>query len=210
MNFIIIKESIINILGTAAAGRYRTVGFQNQTKAAEEIRNHKRQVTVYYSQGNFPKSSGRNTGPVQHDITYRVELSVSKSANADLTVLSNPASTPAQITAALAAAQTAAEAADISMDELWSIVYQILMDGRNVDMGLPVGTISNRWLDSFQKNEPRPRGKLVVLTGIVILTLRTVETIPGDPGIPGANIIETTLDIPENIPDIAGVLVDNN
>jgi len=210
MNFITIKQSIIDILIAAEAGRYRTVGNQQQTKAAEEVRNTKRQVAVYYSRGDFSKSSGRPTGPVQHDITFRIELTVSKSANADLTVLNNPASTPAQIATALAAAQTAAEAADQSMDEFWSIIYLELMDGRNVDMQLPVGTISSRWIDSFQKDEPRPRGDLVVLTGIANLTLRTAEQIPGEIGTPGANIIEKTLDIKDNIPNIAGTLTDNS
>lgn len=210
MNFITIKNSIINILGTAEAGRYQTIGFQRQTKAAEEFKDTNRMVTVYYNRGDFPKSSGRNTGPVQHHITYRIELSVSKAAKADLTVINNPGSTPAQIAAAITAAQEAAQLADVSMDELWSIIYQVLMDGNNIDMGLAVGVVANRWVDFFQKDEPRPRGSLVVLTGNANLTLRTAEQITGDTGTLGANIIETIANIKDNIPDIAGVLVDNS
>jgi len=209
MNFITIKNSITNILGLAESGRYRTVGFQRQTRAAEEVKGNNRQVTVFFSRGDFPKSSGRNTGPVQHDITYRIELIVSSAAKMDLSIINNPSSTPEQKAVALAAAHEAAALADELMDELWSIIYQILMDGRNVDMGLSVGTVANRWIDSFQKDEPRTRGKFVVLTGIGILTLRTGEQVSGDTGAPGANIINTTFDIKDNIPGIAGVWIDN-
>lgn len=210
MNFRIIKDSIINILGTAETGRFQTTGFQRQTKSAEEVIDNNRRVTVYYSSGSFPKNAGRNTGPVQHDITYRIELTVSKSARGNLAIINNPSSTPAQIAAAIDAVQEASQLADESIDELWEIIYQILMDARNIDMGLTVGTVANRWLDSFQKDEPRPKGELVVLTGSANLTLRTAEQVTGDPGTPDANIIETTMDIKDNIPDIAGVLIDNS
>lgn len=210
MNFRIIKNSIINILGTAEAGRFRTVGFQRQTKSSEEVINNNRLVTVYYSGGSFPKRAGRNTGPVQHDITYRIELTVSKPASGDVSIINNPSSTPAEIAAAIEAIQEAAQLADESIDELFDIVYQILMDARNVDMGLTIGIVTNRWIDSIQKDEPRPKGDLVVLTGSANLTLRTAEQVAGDPGTPGANIIETISDIKDNIPDIAGVLIDNS
>ena len=210
MNFRTIKDSIINILGTAAAGRFRTVGFQRQTKAAEECKGNLRLITVYYSTGYFPKRSGRNTGPVQHDITYRIEFTVSSPALGNLTIINNPLSTPAQIATAISAIQESAQLADQSIDELFEIVYQILMDGNNIDMQLPIGTVASRWIDSIQKDEPRTRGDLVELTGSANLTLRTSEQILGDPGTPGANIIDTTLDIKENIPNIAGTLVDNS
>jgi len=210
MNFRIIKDSIITILGTAAAGRFRTVGFQRQTKAAEEVKGNLRLVTVYYSTGYFPKRSGRNTGPVQHDITYRIEFTVSSPAIGNLAIINNPLSTPAEISAAITGIQESAYLADQSIDELFEIVYQILMDGNNIDMQLPIGTIANRWIDSIQKDEPRTRGDLVELTGSSNLTLRTSEQILGDPGTPGANIIDTTLDVKDNIPNIAGTLVDNS
>ncbi|KPK96010.1 hypothetical protein AMJ80_02395 [bacterium SM23_31] len=209
MNFRLIHDSIINILGLAEAGRFQTIGFQRQTKAVEEAVDNSRMVTVFYSAGNFPKTSAGLTGPVQHDITFRVELLVAKPATADIATINNPASTPAQKLAALAALQEAAQRADGSMDELIEIVYQILMDARNVDMGLPVGTVASRWIPSFQKDEPRPKGDLVQLTAAATLTLRTAEQIAGDPGVEGANIINNTLDIPGNTENITGVLIDN-
>lgn len=210
MNFRTIKDSIINILGTAEAGRFRTIGFQRQTKSAEEVKGNLRLVTVYYSAGTFPKRSGRNTGAVQHDITYRIEFTVSKSALGNLAIINNPESTPAEITTAIDAIQESAKLADESIDELFEIIYQILMDARNIDMGLSVGTVADRWIDSIQKDEPRPKGDLVVLTGSANLTLRTAEQVTGDPGIPDANIIDGILDIKENVPDITGVLIDNS
>lgn len=210
MNFRIIKDSIITILGTAAAGRFRVVGFQRQTKGVEEFKGNLRLVTVYYSAGSFPKNAGRHTGPVQHDITYRVEFTVSAPALGNLTIINDPGSTPAQIATAIAGIQESAQIADESIDELFEIIYQILMDGQNVDMGLSIGIISSRWIDSIQKDEPRTHGDLVELTGNANLTFRTSEQITGDTGTPDANIINSVLDIKDNIPDIAGTLVDNS
>ena len=209
MNFRTIKDSIINILGTAEAGRYQTIGFQRQTKAVQEAKDSNRMVTVYYSAGQFPENAGRRTGPVQHDITFRVEFTVAKAAQADLSVLNNPASTNTQRMAALTAAQEAALLADISMDELIEIIYQVFMDARNYDMGLSIGTVANRWISSVRKDEPRTKGDLVELTAAMTLTLRTAEQITGDTGTENANIIDGTLDIKDNNPNIAGVEVDN-
>ena len=210
MNFRIIKDSIINILGVAEAGRFRTVGFQRQTKAVKECKGNLRLITVYYSTGYFPKRSGRNTGPVQHDITYRIEFTVSNPAIGNLAVINDPISTPAQIATAISAIQESAQLADQSIDELFEIVYQILMDANNIDMQLPIGMVASRWIDSIQKNEPRSRGDLVELTGSANLTLRTSEQIPGDTGTSDANIINATLDIKDNISNIAGTLIDNS
>ena len=209
MNFRIIKDSITNILGTAEAGRYQTIGFQRQTKAVQEAINNNRMVTVFYSAGQFPENAGRRNGPVQHDITFSVHLLAASAAKGDFATITDPGSTEAQRLAEIAATQEAAQLADESMDELIEIIYQVLMDARNYNMGFPVGTVANRWIPSVQKNEPRTKGDLVELTAAMTLTLRTAEQVTGDTGTENANIIDATLDIKDNNPDIAGTLVDN-
>lgn len=193
-----IKEALVNqILGPAEAGRFRTVGFQRQVKSAAETLGASRMVQVYYSSGDFPKNAGRINGPTIHDITIRLDLTVSTAAAGDLSVINNPASTSEQIAVALLAFQEAASLADDSIDELFDIVYQIIMDGRNVDLGLPSGTVSNRWIDQINKDDPVPRGEYVILTGSMILTCRAAETVSGDIGVAG-NIYNIDINIPDD------------
>lgn len=185
MNFRLIKDNLINkILGPAANSRYRVVGFQSQTKSAEEILDCDREVKVYYSSSEFLKSGGRASGPVQNDVTYRVELTVSKGAEVDLSVINNPQATASDLAIAIAEFGTASELADNSIDELFEIVYQILMDARNIDLGFGKGIVANRWVSRIQKNEPVPFGEYLVLTGSIDFQLRTSEEILGDTGTP--------------------------
>ena len=192
MNFRIIKNSIINnVLQPSEAGRFRTVGAQKQSKSASEILDNLRQVTLYYASGDFPKISGRKSGPVPHDITFRVEMSVSKACEGDLSVLENPSSTEVQRAAALNEFKLAADLADESMDELFEIVFQILMSGVNLDMGLEKGILTDRWISNFNKDNPLPQGEFIVLTGSCALTMRTGEELAGEIGIPLSEIDQT-------------------
>lgn len=184
MAFRTLKDSITTLLGNAEAGRYTTVGFQRQSSAGDEI-NTNRRVTVYYQSGEFPKSSGRNTGTVQHDISFTIELSVAAAASVDLSVLENPDSTQSQNATALSALQEAAKLADDEWDELLDIIYQVLMDARNVYLGLSQGDVANRWIRDARKDNPVPRGEFVLLTGRMSLDARVAEEIVGDTGVAG-------------------------
>lgn len=210
MKFREVKAAITTILGDAEAGRYRTIGYQRQGKSASEILGTKRFAQVYYAQGDFPKASGSINGPVVHEATYRVELSVAASGLMDLATLNDAGATPAQRATALANAKETVERADESLDELWDIVYQVLMDARNIDMGLSTGAIADRWLDGFKKDAPLAEGQFAVLTGSAILTMRMAEQIEGDAGVaPDPVEMETTLDIHGDDNERTGVLISN-
>ncbi len=208
MNFRTVNQAIIDALGDAAAGRFQVVGYRRQVKDAEGVRNNSRMVQSFYSSGDFPKSAGRQTGPAQHNMTFSIGLTVSAPARVDLSAINNPTATAPQISAALAALQEGAAVADNLFDELAEIVYQILMDGRNFDLGLSVGTVSKRWVDSIRKDQPTPEGSLVILTGTVQYSCNTVEQIPGDVGTAGG-IISTVLDIDGDNVERTGVEVNN-
>lgn len=209
MNFRTIKDSLINnVLGPAEAGRFQTIGFQRQSKSAEEVKGNLRTAQVYYSSGDFPKSSGRNSGTAQHDVAYRVDLTVSEPAKGDIAVLNNPGATAVQKAAALLAFQEGSQLVDDSLDELIDVVYQILMDARNIDMGLDKGIVASRWISGVQKDQPIPQGDLVVLTGSMRLTLKTPEVIVGDVGTVG-NIFDTVIDLEGDDVEKTGVTVDN-
>lgn len=178
MNFRTIKDGLITLLGNEAAGRFIVLGYQKQSQRAEELLNNKRNVQVYYARGEFPKSKASTNGPIQHDMTFNIDCMVSKSAEVDLTPLENPAATPLQKATALAASRSASQLADDSMDELFEIIDQIIMDARNIDLGLDF-KIASRWIGRMDKDSPLPNGEYVVLTGIMQLTCSIDEQVLG-------------------------------
>lgn len=184
MRFRQVKTALLNILGNAAAGRYRIIGFQRQEKAAEEFIDNNRLVEVYYRNSNIDKGKGRVNGPVDNMCNFSVELTVSAPSKVDLSIINDPNSTPAQIQTAMAGFKEASDIADDQFDELVEIVFQILMDARNFDLGLNVGEVANRWISQINKNDPNPRGDLVVLTGTLEYTCSVSEDILGDTGQP--------------------------
>lgn len=196
MNFRTINAAIISILGAAAASRFTVTGYAPQGRAASEVRGSKRNVQSYFSQGDFPKSSGRAHGSTKHLMSFTLGLTVSAAASVNLTAINNPASTPQQITTALAAMQDAAFVADELMDELFELVYQILMDGRNTDLGLPIGTVTDCWLGALKKDGPIPQGALVVLTGEAHFSCSTSEEILGDEGVLETEGVTVTITMP--------------
>jgi hypothetical protein len=209
MNFRTLKSAIISILATAEAGRYVTIGAQRQSTAATEITDNSRTVQVYYDNGQFRESAGRIIGSVTHAVTFNIDLKVSASASVDLAVLNAVGSTPAQRAAALTALQESSAKADEIFDELVEIVFQVLMDARNYDLGQAKGVVADRWIPSIQKNEPLPQGELVVLTGSMPLMCRTVEHITGETP-SAATTIDTTLIVDDDEDTKAGKTVINS
>lgn len=178
MQFEIAKAAMVNILGTAAEGRFRVIGFQRQSTSADEIEKSNRLVNVYYSGGSFPKS-GRMMGPKTHDITLEIDMKASAKAKVNLTPLESETATAQEKAAALAALVEAADQADGYVDELIRIVYQIIMDARNEGLGLPKGDIANRWIENIKKDTTIDRGDMVVKTANMKYTCRVQEDVSG-------------------------------
>lgn len=208
MLFRTVKNSIIeNVLGPAETGSFQTIGFQRQVKNASEVLGVNRFVQVYFKSGGFSKSGGSISGPVLHDITFQIDLTLSTGAQGDLAVITDPNSTAPQVANAISLSQESSQLADESFDELVDKVYQILMDARNYDLGLTAGTVANRWINQINKNQPEPRGEYVTLTGSMLLTCRVSEAVDGDPGVTGNKIHETTIDIIDDDVEKTGVTV---
>lgn len=208
MNFRNIAASLTTILGNAEAGRYQTIGFQRQVTSADESLNILRMVQVYYSSGEFSTQGSPVNGPTQHDATYNIDLRVASPATADLSVINNPVSTPAEIAAAIASMAESAQIANESIDELMDIIYQVIMDARNYDLGQSIGTVANRFIHGTQKDQPVPQGEYVVLTGSIQFRVRTYEEVLGDTGTAGG-IYDTTIDIDGDDVEKTGILVNN-
>jgi hypothetical protein len=209
MKFRDIKQALVDTLGAGAAGNFNVIGYQRQTKSSETI-NQNRLVQVYYSRGEFPKSGGRLIGPKNHDMTFVVEMTVSASAEADLATLNDAGSTALQRQTALANVRTAAEKADNEIDELIDLVYQILNDGQNLDLGLTKGTFGSRWVPSAQKDTTIEEGQFVVKTAQMQYTCKTDEAVTGEtPTTPATITYDSQIDLDGDDVEKTGVTVEN-
>jgi hypothetical protein len=196
MFFRTVGTAIKDTLNTAAATRYRVIGYQKQTESAKET-STLRTVQVYYTSGDFPKSSGSINGPVKHNMVFGVELTVAIKAQADLAVLGDSNASPAAISAALAGVKESSELADQNMDEFVDVIWQVLMDARNQDFSPEDPTlenqISNRWIESVRKGSPEAKGSLLILTAVMNLGVSAQEQVVGEIGVPLEDI-DTTIE----------------
>ena len=203
-----VKQSITNnVLGPAEDGRFQTIGFQRQTNDAEDSLDSLRHVQVFWSSSDFPKRGSGLQGPYKNEISFRIEMSAAKAAEIDLEILNDELATAAEKATALASFQEAADLVDDSFDELFDIVFQIIMDARNIDLGMPEGVVAERWISQAKKDDPIPAGELAMLTGSAVLTCSVSEQAPGDPGVDGAKTIDTIIDIDGDDTEKAGVKV---
>lgn len=220
MNFRTIKEALVRLLGDNAGGNFRVIGYQEQAQSATETLVVDRSVQVFTQRGTFPKEAGSINGPTEHEITYALDLMVSAAAEGDLSALDNPAATPAELQAAIATFREGAGRADFYFDEFVDLLYQIIMDARNQDLGLPLPPpddaltrIADRWVPNWEKNAPQPRGEYVILTGSLSVTCSIDEPVLGDEGVAGDEI-EVLLQPNsfDGVPDrtIAGVFVEGS
>lgn len=206
MKFITIRDAITTTLGDAAAGRYRVLGYQENGRSAESVLDDERLVQVFYQSGSFPETASGLSGPFNHKMTFTFQFEVASRTEVDLTVLLNPASTAADVQAAWAALKPAEAAANEAMDELFDIVWNVVMDARERDFGLsdPIGS---RWLNDFRKESVIPRGEYAVITAAAQLTCNETELVTGET--PTAiEIIDTQIDIADDDVEKTGVIVD--
>ena len=210
MNFRIIKQSIIDNVLAPEASTYEfvVIGYQKQSKPAEQTTGPKRTVQVYFKEGDFPKSAGRPSGPVSHNLRYKIELTVSSAVKGDLSVINNPDATALQLSTAISAFQNACALVDEAFDEFADFVWNVFMDGKNFDLGLDKGVMSNRWISNIQKDDIQEMGGLVTLTGSLDLTCRTSEQ-PRSVSGTAAKIFDTEIDIDGDDVEKTGVKTDN-
>jgi len=206
MMFRTVRDALVEVLGDNAESRFRVIGYQRQSKSSDEVLENNRLVQVYFSDGSFPKSSGRMRGPKTHDVTFEIDMAASAAAVGDLTVLDSTTATAIQKAAALASVREAAEVADTQIDVLIDAIYQILMDARNEKLGLDVGDIASRWIDGIQKDTIISHGDLVVKTANMKYTCRVQEVVLGAIG----NEPETvTIDTSVTVGDTDGAGIKN-
>jgi hypothetical protein len=210
MSYRDIKTALQALLDEQAESRFRVVGFQRQSKSADETLNNDRLVQVYYSEGDFPKSAGRNKGSKSHDLTIEIDLTASATASVDTSILDSTTATAIQKAAALAELKEAAEEADTKIDELIDAVWNILTDTRNYDLNLEVGAVSSPWIAKITKDTLLERGDLVVKTANMKYTCRVQEYVLGTTGTqPDPAVINSTIPIGDGEIGGSGVEVEN-
>lgn len=186
MQFQAVRDAIEATLNADAAARYQVIGYQVQATSAEERAIPT--VAVYYGSGDFPQSGGSIAGPNKHNATFRLEFTVTANPQGDLATLQDENATQAQLATALATFQNAAREADRLLDQLISDVYGVVMDARNELFGLNVGDVSSRWMGNINKDNPVPKGEVVMLTGNAQLTCTVEEAVLGETGLAGEDI----------------------
>lgn len=201
MNFEILRDAFIDLLGDSAAGRYTVVGYQKQAQSTDP----EKTVQVYYSSGDFPKSDGSQNGPMMHHISFELGLTVIQAAAGDLSTLNDSAATQSELATALATFQSAAYLADRNLDELARVLYQIIMDARNQDLGLPltgypdIKKCASRWIESMRKDNPVDYGEYVVLTGAITVTCKIDEQVLGDTPVTMTEGVDVTMDFGDGL-----------
>jgi len=215
MNFELVRDAIEDLLISKAGTDFRVISAQTRAQAAEEVKDNNRSVEVYYSQGDFPQGQGSLSGPMTHEVTFKIDLTASAAAKGDLATLENPAATPAEIAAALTGFKKARIEADRSLDELWRLVWQALMAASSIDLEMS-RKIASRWLTNYRKDTPITHGELVVLTGSADFTCKIEEETTGlIPVTPDPAEFDTELQVthdPDGVIDDkgkAGVYVEN-
>lgn len=182
MMFRTIKSALVTILGNAASGNYRVLGYQSQSTDALTAAGENRKVAVHYRAGSFPRSAASQRGPVRHEMEFQIELLVSARAQGDVSALESESSTEAERATAISNFIPAAKAVDTAMDEFIDVIYQVLMDNEAVYLDDGVNgdlKVANRWIASVQKDDPLPTGGLAVLTATLVYNVVAMETITG-------------------------------
>lgn len=179
MMFRHVKDWIVDYLGrNASRNGFRVVGFNDSDIDASQLRGTSRLVQVFVRSGEMPAKSSPFVGPVVHDVSVAVELLTACASSVDLSVLESETATPAQIATALAASQKAAQLADEDFDELFEVVYRLLMANDVQDLGYP-GEVSRRWSPSWKKAAPLNRGESVIIAGSIEFGFQVSESLTG-------------------------------
>ena len=210
MKYRAVKHKIVDLLSSLAAGRYQVIGNRKQSKHSDGVKDNSRMVQVYYTQGNFPKNAGGMYTDKAHDTTYDIVLTASAAARGDIAILDDPNSTAEQKAQAIKYIREASETADELIDELTDIIYQIMMDARYDNLLFSKQIISNRWIETIQKDNNLEKGDLVVKTVLLKYTCRVMETVTGDtPFAPAQVEIDSTV-VLDDSNDESGVTVTND
>ena len=127
-------------------------------------------------------------GPKNKDVSIKIQFTVAQPAKADILTLEDENSTDGQRATALSNLTSPAVETTTALYAAWSAVFEILDDARNLTLGLPKGSISDKAYSEFKQDEFPTRGGPGILTATSFLEFRVKEAQLGDLGNEPANI----------------------
>lgn len=193
MNFEDVQTAIITTIGNGASGNFRVCGYHNKPEDVANIKNTNASVSVFFSRARIPRGKSALQGPWQWDVTYNIELSISTPASADIATLNDEGSTQGERATALSNITNTRQLSNIALNSLIKYVYTIIHNPSNLDFGLTVGKIRNRWVDDIETNEdPIFSGDYLVSEATMHLSLTLSENTTDDV-LDDLEIIDTTL-----------------
>lgn len=183
LNIIQVVNDTVALLQANEAGIYKAFGYQVIADTPDEAFISGDQgflgfVRVFHKSSIFPISKGSLSGPVDNDFTIALEFKTAAKAQGDLTVLEDDQATDIQKAAALALVINAELIANGKMDQLFSNIYNIIMNlqYRNLGGTIPIGT---RWIGQYEKDDPVRNGSLIALTAGATITGTVGEQLEG-------------------------------
>ena len=230
MAFEVIRDSIIeNVLLPAQGNIFRTIRAATPHLGSEGVLDQRQTVAVYNSKIDYGGSIVDPWG----DMTFDIELSVAAEAQVDLLVLEQDfaeAEEQAIYRTALEAVETAEILCDQRLDKLHRIVFQIIMNAQNNELGVdritaenpldvqgeeitvPGFRVQGRMIKKFEKGSPqrdKNEGNLVRMGGVFTLECRAREKIQGEVPIviAGGGDFDVTLELNEETTPKAGVFI---
>jgi len=185
MNFIQVINDAVALLQANENGQYRALGYQVLSDTPDEAfiegdDTFLGTVRIFHKASDFPAKSGSRNGPVNNEVKIALEFKTAAKAKGDMTVLSDESALPADVITALAAVQNAELIANGKMDNLFSTVYNIIMDLRNKKLGSSIN-IGSRWISQYAKDDPVRFGAIVALTAGATITALVPEQLSGAP-----------------------------
>ena len=193
MNFEDIQNAIITTLGNGADGNFRVCGYHNSPEDVENIKDTNASVSVFFVRARISKGKSSLQGPWQLDGIYNIELSISTCASADIETLADEESTQAQKATALSNITNTRQLANIALGVLIRNVFQIIFNPTNLDFGLTVGKIRNRWIEDIETGEePKFMGDYLISEATMHLSATWSETVE-DEDVEDLEIIDTSL-----------------
>lgn len=177
MQFHLVVQALIDLLQAAAAVEaFEVLPYPGRATDIAVFNGVGRTVRVYLEEADILQSN-RKGGPYDHNLTIALELSAAETVGIDLDVIEDPEATDGERQAALQAADDANLLVNQSIDQLYELVFQIVLDNRNRNMGL--STVSNLWLEGFKKGAPAPTGAFVFNSAKVTVRCTVSEHVVG-------------------------------
>lgn len=176
MDFRVLTDSVINLLGDASQGEYKVLGYEPFPQDASAYKGKNRTVRVFYPGGSF---SNQSSEQYDHDFELKVEMCVTADAETDLDALLNGDSTQQELAYAMGSMRDSADVANRQFDELLDLVFNVLASPGNKWLGLDKYRVKKASILDTKKNRLLPFGEHAVLTGWITLGIQMVETATG-------------------------------